>query len=606
MAGQPKAPFYLVLFLVVGGLVAFGMYRGGLIGNRANQPAAGPQAEPPQKGPAVKNNGFNPATFDGGEAGADGQQVEQPSDVGITTVKEYTRLAPAAERLPKPKGVSKYKALSETDNTVHFALNVWAGWGPIIFANDGFTAGKVWKTPDGQEFKVELLLMDNPILMRDAYTNGDIHVGWGTLDMIPLFMEGFVDEQGKPVDTRVMPRVFQQVDWSNGGDGIVVRESVKTVADLRGKRVALARNSPSHFFALNMLVNGGVQPSEVNFDFFPDAFQAAAAFNSERDITAAVSWAPDIYNLAKVRGNRMLVNTGTANKLIADIWFARADFATDEPGIIEALVRGIFDGMESLKNQENKQHAAELMAKGYNIPASDTLKMFGDAHSTNWAENYQFFLNQNNPTNFERIWNQAYFLYRQVGSIANRQVRFDQVMDDSVIRKFGKEEKYSSQKDEYRVQFTPQSAAQTRAEREEVLTKTVVIHFYPNSWDLDKKITRKDGDKEVEELYDPNVQFVLDDVAKLAGQFGAAQIIIEGHTDASMKGQVPEDLVKELSRNRANSVKEALARKYDLDPNQFSVDGVGWARPADPHDPDNHAKNRRVEIRVFAAENPEA
>lgn len=606
MAGQPKAPFYVVLFLVVGGLVAFGMYRGGLIGNRANQPAAGPRNEPNGNGAAGNNESAQSGEAGGGELATDGNQPEKPSDVGITTVKEYTRLAPAAERLPKPKGVSKYKALSETDNTVHFALNVWAGWGPIIFANDGFTAGKVWKTPDGQEFKVELVLMDNPILMRDAYTNGDIHIGWGTLDMLPLFMEGFVDEQGKPVDTRVMPRVFQQVDWSNGGDGIVVRESVKTVADLRGKRVALARNSPSHFFALNMLVNGGVQPSEVNFDFFPDAFQAAAAFNSERDITAAVSWAPDIYNLADVRGNRMLVTTGTANKLIADIWFARADFATDEPGIIEALARGIFDGMEALKNQENKQHAAELMAKGYNIPASDTLKMFGDAHSANWAENYQFFLNQNNPTNFERIWNQAYYLYRQVGSITNRQVPFDQVMDDSVIRKLGKEEKYSTQKDEYRVQFTPQSAAQTRAEREEVLTKTVVIHFYPNSWDLNKKITRKEGGKEVEELYDPNVQFVLDDVAKLAGQFGAAQIIIEGHTDASMKGHVPEDLVKELSRNRANAVKEALADKYDLDPNQFSVDGVGWAQPADAHDPDNHAKNRRVEIRVFAAENPEA
>ncbi|HJT30901.1 MAG TPA: phosphate ABC transporter substrate-binding/OmpA family protein [Pirellulales bacterium] len=604
MAGQPKAPFYLVLFLVVGGLVAFGMYR--LSSNRANQQAAGPNQAPNDNGPPAKNGDTQLAAAKGGDATAGGQQPEQPSDVGITTVKEYTRLAPAAERLPKPKGVSKYKALSETDNTVHFALNVWAGWGPIIFANDGFTAGKVWKTPDGKEFKVELVLMDDPVAMRDAYANGDMHIGWGTLDMLPLFMEGFVDEQGKPQDTRVMPRVFQQVDWSNGGDGIVVRESIKTVADLRGKQVALARNSPSHFFALNMLVNGGVQPAEVEFVFLRTAFEAATAFNNERQISAAVSWAPDIYNLAKVRGNRMLVTTGTANKLIADIWFARADFATDEPGIIEALVRGIFDGMEALKDQKNKQHAAELMAKGYNIPSSDTLKMFGDAHSANWAENYQFFLNQNNPTNFERIWNQAYYLYRQVGSITNRQVPFDQVMDDSIIRKLGKEEKYSSQKDEYRVQFTPQSAAQTRAEREEVLTKTVVIHFYPNSWDLEKKITRKDGGKEVEELYDPNVQFVLDDVAKLAGQFGAAQIIIEGHTDASMKGQVPEDLVKELSRNRANAVKEALAGKYELDPNQFSADGVGWARPADPHDPDNHAKNRRVEIRVFAAENPEA
>ena len=42
----------------------------------------------------------------------------------------------------------------------------------------------------------------------------------------------------------------------------------------------------------------------------------------------------------------MLVTTAQANKLIADVWFARADFAQDHPDIIEGLVRGIFDAME--------------------------------------------------------------------------------------------------------------------------------------------------------------------------------------------------------------------------------------------------------------------
>jgi outer membrane protein OmpA-like peptidoglycan-associated protein len=84
--------------------------------------------------------------------------------------------------------------------------------------------------------------------------------------------------------------------------------------------------------------------------------------------------------------------------------------------------------------------------------------------------------------------------------------------------------------------------------------------------------------------------------------FGLAQVIIEGHTDSSMKGRVSPSLVKELSLNRANAVKEALVKKYKLDPNQFAVDGVGWDRPADADDKLNQAKNRRVEVRVFAAE----
>ena len=52
------------------------------------------------------------------------------------------------------------------------------------------------------------------------------------------------------------------------------------------------------------------------------------------------------------------------------------------------------------------------------------MKMFDDAHNTNWAENYQFFLNQNNPTNFEHVWRQSYYLYRQIGTIQNPPVPF--------------------------------------------------------------------------------------------------------------------------------------------------------------------------------------
>ncbi len=140
---------------------------------------------------------------------------------------------------------------------MRFAINVWAGWGPIIYANNGFKAGKVWKAPSGKDFKVELVLIDDPIAMRDAYAAGSIQIGWATLDMVPLFMEGLRK------DSRVMPRIYQQVDWSNGGDGIVVRDTVKSMTDLRGKTVVLAQNSPSHYFLLNALINGGVQPAEV-------------------------------------------------------------------------------------------------------------------------------------------------------------------------------------------------------------------------------------------------------------------------------------------------------------------------------------------------------
>ena len=522
-----------------------------------------------------------------------GKQAEAPDGQGVTTVKEYNYVA--GQRLPEVRGVSAYKPLS-ADRTVRMALNVWAGWAPLIHANNGFRAGKVWQAPGGQPFKLELVLIDDPVAMRDAYAAGDVHIGWATLDMLPLMMEGLAK------DSRTMPRVYQQIDWSNGGDGIVCRNSIRTLGDLRGKSIVLAQNSPSHFFALNALINAGLQPADVEWKFTQDAFQAAAAFNSDRNIACAVSWAPDIYNLAKVAGNKMMVTTATANKLIADVWFARADFAKDHPEIIEGLVRGIFDSVELLKNQSEKQKVAELMSAGYSLPASEALGMLGDAHWTNYAENREFFLNQNNPTNFERIWNTAYFLYRRINSVGTK-VEFDQVMDFSMIRKLGEEPKYANQRNEYNVQFTPTSASSVTVEGNEILTKTIVINFFPNSWDLNHKVTRVVDGKAQEEAYDPNVANLVEEIGELAGQYGAARIVIEGHTDASMQGQVPKSFVQELSLNRANAVKEAVLKRFpELDPNQFATAGMAWDRPADANDAQNHAKNRRVEVKVYPAE----
>ena len=572
--GRPTALFKVAVALVVLALVAIGVSR--FMGKDGGGGA--------DKGPDISADSL---------AGS-GPLAEAPDGQGATTVKEYTFTS--GQRLPEVKGVSAYQPLQGDTPTVRMALNVWAGWAPLIHANEGFRPRKAWRAPGGKPFKLELVLIDDPVAMRDAYAAGNVHVGWATLDMLPLMMEGLSK------DSRTMPRVYQQVDWSNGGDGIVCRSSVGTMNDLRGKTIVLAANSPSHYFALNALINAGLQPGDVQWKYTQDAFQAAAAFNADRSIACAVSWAPDIYNLAEVQGNKLMVTTKTANKLIADVWFARADFAKDHPTIVEGLVRGIFDSVELLKSQEEKQKVAQWMADGFSLPASDALGMLGDAHWTNYAENRDFFLNQNNPTNFERTWNTAYYLYRRIGQIQGNKVEFDQVMDFSIIQKLGNEAKYANQRNEYNVQFTPGSAT-VIAEQPSILTKTIVINFFPNSWDLDHRVTKVVDGKAREELYDPNAQNLVEEIGALSGQFGAARIVIEGHSDGSMKGQVPKSFVQELSLNRANAVKEAVLKRFpELDPNQFATVGMAWDVPADSTDPNNHGKNRRVEVKVYPAE----
>ena len=121
--GRPTIAFYLAVLAVIGGLVYFSGRQAGLWGeapDNANKQSGGDQIIDPDK--------------IGGGTG----EAEQSSDDIVTTVKEY-EYVPAA-KLPPVKGTAGYQELE--DNTVRFALNVWAGWAPIIHANEGFQPAK--------------------------------------------------------------------------------------------------------------------------------------------------------------------------------------------------------------------------------------------------------------------------------------------------------------------------------------------------------------------------------------------------------------------------------------------------------------------------------
>jgi NitT/TauT family transport system substrate-binding protein len=518
---------------------------------------------------------------------------EAPDTAGITTVSEYTYVA--SEKLPPVQGVSAY-SWDENDKVVQFPINVWIGWLPIVAANHGFSPNEESIFYKDYGFKVNLKLIDDPVVARDAFASGESHILWGTLDMMVLFAPELMK------DSRTAPRICQQVDWSNGGDGIVVRGDISSARDLKGKTVVYAQNSPSQYFINNLLLNAGIQPGEINHRYTASAFEAAAAFVADDSIDACVSWAPDIYNIPdQVPGTKILTTTVEANKLIADVWAARADFAKDHPEIIKGLVAGIFKGMEQLSDATFKARAFQWMAEGYGFAVDEVQAMEADAHSTNFAENKSFFLNQNEPANFERTWKNITFVYRELGMIGTP-TRFDEVMDFSVIKQLDQDGDFSHQQDEYKTAFVPTSYSRVQAEAP-ILTQTIRINFYPNSANLFEPQHDEMGRGIANTLYDPTVEATLERVARLSGQYERAIVAVVGHTDASMQGRgVRFEDVRQLSLDRANAVKEALVKKYQFDPNKFVVEGQGWNSPADPDDPSNHALNRRVEISVYPPE----
>ena len=526
----------------------------------------------------------------------------------MTTQSTYTYVP--GEKLPAVKGTSSYK-WDANDPIVVCPINVWIGWLPIVAANHGFNANKDSLFYQKYKFQVQLKLIDDPVAARDAYAAGESHVLWGTLDMMALFAPGLMK------DSRTAPRIYQQIDWSNGGDGIVVRDSIKTVSDLAGKTIVYAQNSPSQYYLNTLLLSGGVQPKRVAHKYTKSAFEASAAFVADPTIDACVSWAPDIYNIVdKVPGTKLLSTTADASKVIADVLAWRADFARDNPQIVKGFTICVFDAMQRLKGDaEFKKQACSWMGKGYNFPEPDIEKMLNDAHSTNFAENREFFLNADNPTNFQKTWERINYVYGELGKL-DGQVAFDQVMDFSVIKTIASAGMFADQKDTYTATFSKDSWNNT-AEKP-LLKNTVRINFYPNDHDPFHMVSMVDEKgKTVQKPYDTGVKKTLDNIATLAGQFDQCVISVVGHTDGSMRGMtyqewmqpghkdplIPEAKVVELSQQRANAVVNALIERYKLPRDKFRAEGKGWSEPANPNDPDNDDANRRVEINIYPLEN---
>src|SRR5213594_774569 len=501
--------------------------------------------------------------------------------------------------IPPVSGVSDYdKTMKDGKFVVQFPINVWPGWAPIIVANNGLepNEGSVFFKRYG--FYVKLSIVDDPVKARDLFAAGQSHILWGTLDMIALFAPELVK------DSRTVPVVCQQIDFSGGGDGVVSRGELRSINDFRmqaGKRkkVVLAQNSPSHYLIMALLIDAGIDPGDIDFKWSADAPSAAKTFVQDPSFDAFVGWSPDIYMVTdKLKGTRLVVTTGTANHLIADVWAVRNDFYRDHPEIVSGLVQGIFDGVDSVR--KDPANAARALATAYKLPEEDCKNMIGkdggiaegDAHLTNYRENQKFFLDPFNPANFEVVWNSASTIYKSLGTISTT-VPAAKVKAHAVLAALS--ESYKVVRDLSQPTFKPDALLKMSAEAGagQILTKAVMISFEPNKYVLNPE-------------YDTTIPGTLEEIGKLAGRFGNAYIIIEGNTDASRKGIVPADLVRQLSYDRADAVRKAIMEKYKFDPNKFKVVGNGWDNPlpgsTDPSNAEHNKRNRRVEVKVFPLE----
>ena len=156
------------------------------------------------------------------------------SKTGVTTSSGSTSAIPAA---PSSGGaLSGLTNLFSGNKPLTVCTNTWGGYAAMYYYNGGNTPSKDSRFYKEQGVQVGFVNIDPLGESRDAWKSDSCQVLWVTVDSFPTES---ADLAG------LKPKVFVQYDWSRGGDVVIGSASVRSVRDLRGKKVAAATGSPS-------------------------------------------------------------------------------------------------------------------------------------------------------------------------------------------------------------------------------------------------------------------------------------------------------------------------------------------------------------------------
>jgi NitT/TauT family transport system substrate-binding protein len=454
---------------------------------------------------------------------------------------------------------------------IRIGVVTWGGYAGGQYFNEGFKANAESRFKKEYDLDVEFVLNDDVDASLNAWKSGEIDLHWYTIDAFPTILPGLADFD---------PVVLWQADWSRGGDAIVVRRGITTVAELKGKTIAVAEQTPSHSFLIWLLDAGGLSVSDVTIVPQSSAIDAAAAFKSQQ-VDAAVVWSPDDeLSVRAVPGARILESTRSASNIIADIFFAKRAFVDENRQALEKLYEGWMQGAAEINSSEAaRQRAAEVLAEGLGLSVTDAMGTIDNVRLVTHGDNQNFF--GLNP-DYRGVTGEALYArmgreYRDLGFLSTNVPSFRSVSYPQLVAST----QLSGVADvaEAAPEFTPVSQA-AGEEAEAIATKRVSINFRTG-----------------EHTLDPNAQRIIDlEFAPIAQAFGNARIRIEGNTD-NVGGRASNVA---LSKKRANAVRDYLVREYKMSPNRFIIVGNGPDNPvASNNAAEGRAQNRRTDFELI-------
>lgn len=259
--------------------------------------------------------------------------------------------------------------------TLHIASSTWTGYaGLYIAAAKGF-----WKN---HGLTVDFTDVEDPVQRLNALNGGKLDGMASTIDAFAR-----ASAQGVPLEM-VFP-----IDASVGGDGILARTNINSVADLKGKTIAVNMGSTSEWFLAQVLAQNGMSEKDVTLLNMTSG-DAGAAFVSGK-VDFAVTWEPWLSRAAKSPNGKVLVSSKAYPDLIVDAFAFRRDFAAAHPDAVKAFMAGYWDAITYW--QQNTADANQIVATGTKSDPAGVASDLSAIHLYARDEAKTFFGTQDQP-----------------------------------------------------------------------------------------------------------------------------------------------------------------------------------------------------------------
>ncbi|MEI8249741.1 MAG: ABC transporter substrate-binding protein [Synechococcus sp. ELA057] len=243
------------------------------------------------------------------------------------------------------------KPSSTTETPVRIGFSAWPGWFPWQVAEEKGLFSK-------SGVPVKLMWFDGYLDSINALNSGQLDCNSQTLGDTISSLSGGAEL-----------RVVLTNDISSGNDQIIAAPGIKTVADLKGKKVAAEEGTVDHYLLLKGLAKAGLSQQDITF--VPLETGAAAAAFVAGKVDAVGVFAPFTTQSLKRPGSRALFTSKDFPGAISDHLVCRREFVEKNPELVQKIVNSWFTTLRVIK--DNPEPTLAIMAKRAGVNQGDYL-----------------------------------------------------------------------------------------------------------------------------------------------------------------------------------------------------------------------------------------